>query len=64
MPLDRMLIETESPFMIPSSYRGKRNKPAYLRETAQIIAEIRGEDLEAVCETLYRNSLDFFNIRQ
>ena len=62
MPLDRMLIETESPFMVPSSYRGKRNKPAYLNETAQFIAELRGEDLGAMCETLYQNALSFFNI--
>ena len=62
MPLDRMLIETESPFMVPSSYRGKRNKPAYLRETALFIAELRGEDPEAVCQTLFQNSRDFFKI--
>ena len=62
MPLERMLIETESPFMVPSSYRGKRNKPAYLRETALFIAELRGEDPSAVCETLYQNSMNFFTI--
>jgi TatD DNase family protein len=64
MPLDRMLIETESPFMVPSSYRGKRNNPAYLQETARFIAELRGEDFAAVCDTLFRNSLNFFNIPQ
>jgi TatD DNase family protein len=62
MPLDRMLIETESPFMVPSNYRGKRNKPAYLSETARFIAELRGEDLEAVCDTIFQNSLDFFKV--
>jgi TatD DNase family protein len=62
MPLDRMLIETESPFMVPSAYRGKRNKPAYLRDTAEFIAELRGEDLEYVCDTLFQNSLRFFQL--
>ncbi|MDR1316132.1 MAG: TatD family hydrolase [Spirochaetales bacterium] len=62
MPLDRMLIETESPFMVPASQRGKRNRPAYLRETAQFVAELRGEDLDMVCDTLFQNSLRFFNI--
>ncbi|MDR1931849.1 MAG: TatD family hydrolase [Spirochaetales bacterium] len=62
MPLDRMLIETESPFMVPSSHRGKRNKPAYLSETALFIAELREEDPETVCEVLFRNSLDFFQV--
>ena len=62
MPLDRMLIESESPFMVPSSYRGKRNKPAYLQETARFIADIRKEPLEEVCETLFQNSLDFFKV--
>ena len=62
MPLDRMLIESESPFMVPSAYRGKRNKPAYLGATAEIIAELREEPIEEVSEAIYQNSLRFFNI--
>jgi TatD DNase family protein len=62
MPLDRMLIETESPFMVPANYRGKRNKPAYLKETAQFLADLREEDLDAVCDTLFQNALRFFNV--
>ncbi len=62
MPLDRMLIESESPFMVPSIYRGKRNKPAYLKHTAQFIAELRNEDLEVVTETIFQNSLRFFQV--
>jgi len=63
MPLERMMIETESPFMVPSTHRGKRNKPAYLKDTAEFIAELRGEDLEEFSETVFRNSLQFFNIK-
>jgi TatD DNase family protein len=62
MPLDRMLIETESPFMVPAAYRGKRNRPAYLIETAKFIAELREIPLEELAEALYANSLRFFGI--
>ncbi|MDX9801339.1 MAG: TatD family hydrolase [Spirochaetia bacterium] len=62
MPLDRMLIESESPFMVPSEYKGKRNKPAYLHSTAEFIAELRELDFEETADILYKNSLDFFNI--
>ena len=62
IPVERMLIETESPFMVPALYRGKRNKPSYLVETAKFIAELRGVTLEEMAETLTVNSLSFFNI--
>ena len=64
MPIERMLIESESPFMVPSYYKGKRNKPAYLHSTAEFIAEIRGLSLEETADILYRNSLNFFNITE
>jgi len=64
MPLDRMLIESESPFMVPSVYRGKRNKPSYLHATAEFIAELREIPMEELTETLYQNSLRFFNIEE
>lgn len=62
MPLERMLIESESPFMVPSAYRGKRNKPSYLGATAEFIAELRDMDVEELAEILYTNSLNFFGI--
>ncbi len=64
MPIDRMLVETESPFMVPSAHRGKRNKPAYLADTVKFIAELREEAVEDVAEALYNNSLRFFGIEQ
>ena len=64
MPLERMLIETESPFMVPAKYRGKRNRPSYLGATAEFIAELREEPVEEVTETLYNNSLTFFGIQE
>ncbi len=62
MPLERMLVESESPFMIPSMYRGKRNKPSYLSATVEFIAELRGESVETVADTIFQNSLNFFGI--
>jgi TatD DNase family protein len=62
MPLDRILIESESPFMVPSLYRGKRNKPSYLSATAEFIAELREEPLEDVSQAIFENSLRFFAI--
>jgi TatD DNase family protein len=64
MPLDRMLIESESPFMVPSAYRGKRNRPSYLGATAEFIAELREMPLEELSEILFQNSRTFFNIAE
>lgn len=50
MPLDRLLIETDSPYLAPVPYRGKRNEPKYVREVAEYIAEMRGLSLEALAE--------------
>jgi len=48
VPLDRMLVETDCPWLPPVPYRGKRNEPSYVVHTAQKIAELRGESLETV----------------
>lgn len=62
MPLDRILIESESPFMVPSAYRGKRNKPSYLVATAEYLAELREEPREEVLDSLWENSIRLFQI--
>ncbi|MBI9109058.1 MAG: TatD family hydrolase [Spirochaetales bacterium] len=62
MPIERMLIESESPFMVPSAYRGKRNKPSYLHATAEFLAELRDMPIEEITEILYQNSMTFFGI--
>ena len=61
-PLERILIESESPFMVPAAYKGKRNRPACLVETAQAVADIKGLTLEETAEALYANSLRAFHI--
>jgi len=62
LPVDRILIESESPFMVPSEYRGKRNMPKYLPITARFMAEMLGMDDEELGATLWENSNRFFGL--
>jgi TatD DNase family protein len=62
LPLDRILIESEAPFMVPAIHRGKRNKPSYINETASFIAQLREVAVEDLTETLYANSLTIFGL--
>jgi len=62
LPSDRILIESESPFMVPARYSKRRNRPEYLVETAKAIAHIRNMDLEEMTEILYQNSLKAFHL--
>lgn len=55
VPLDRLLIETDSPFLAPVPYRGKVNEPAYVAEVAKQLAQLRGLSLEAVAATTTHN---------
>ena len=48
VPMDRLLIETDSPYLAPMPYRGKQNEPAYVRHVAQAIADLKGVRLEEV----------------
>jgi TatD DNase family protein len=64
IPLERMLIESEAPFMVPAIHRGKRNKPSYINETASFIAEMREMPLEQLTDVLYENSLRFFDLHE
>lgn len=62
VPLDRMLAETDCPYVTPVPYRGQRNEPMYVREVAHTIAQIKGEDVEKVCAQLVQNTISFFNL--
>ena len=55
VPMDRMLIETDSPYLAPMPYRGKTNNPSYVPLVAQQIALVRGVPVEAVAEVTSRN---------
>ena len=58
VPLDRMLVETDAPFLAPGKYRGKRNEPAYVVETAAVLAQVKGvtqaELAQATTENFFR----------
>jgi TatD DNase family protein len=60
VPLDRMLIETDCPFLAPVPNRGKRNEPAFVTETARKIGELRGLSAEEIGEQTSRNFYKFF----
>ncbi len=60
VPQDRLLIETDSPYLAPVPRRGKPNQPAYVRYVAEKIAEIRGDSLEAVAEYSSENFYQLF----
>ena len=62
VPLDRMLIETDAPFLAPLPYRGKRNEPAYVKETARHIAELRGLSAEQVGTETTNSFHRFFSL--
>jgi TatD DNase family protein len=64
VPLDRMLIETDSPYLAPIPYRGKRNEPAYVREVARQIGELRAMTADAVGEQTTQNFYRFFSLHE
>jgi TatD DNase family protein len=60
IPADRLLVETDSPFLAPVPYRGKTCEPAYVRATAEFVANLRGESLETLAERTTRNFYRLF----
>lgn len=60
VPLDRLLIETDSPYLAPVPHRGKRNEPAYVRHVAEEIAALRQIPVETVAEATSRNFFGLF----
>ena len=62
VPLDRMLIETDAPFLAPLPYRGKRNEPAWVGRVADKVAEVRGIASEQVASSTANNFFRFFGV--
>ncbi|MFG6449109.1 TatD family hydrolase [Roseateles sp. BYS180W] len=60
IPADRLLIETDSPYLAPVPYRGKTNQPAYVRHVAACLAELRGVDLPTLAEQCHNNTCRLF----
>ncbi len=64
IPEDKILIETDSPFLAPEPYRGKRNEPAYVRLVAEALARIRELPLASIAKITTENAFKAFNITQ
>ena len=55
LPLDRLLIETDAPFLAPVPHRGKTGEPAFVADTAKFLADLRGEALDVLTEATAHN---------
>jgi TatD DNase family protein len=61
VPLDRLVIETDSPYLAPAPVRGRRNEPAFVAHTAAFLADHRGIPVADFCRQTVRNSFDLFS---
>ena len=61
MPLDRMLVETDSPYLAPVPYRGKSNQPAYVLHVAEQIARLRNTEVESIAAATTDNYFKLFS---
>ena len=61
VPLDRLLVETDAPYLAPMPYRGKRNEPSYVVNTAQVLAEVKGVSLEEISKITTDNFFRLFS---
>lgn len=62
VPMDKMLIETDSPYLTPEPFRGKRNNPSMVKLVAQRVSEVKKVPIETVTEITYKNANEIFNI--
>jgi TatD DNase family protein len=62
VPLDRLLVETDSPYLAPMPVRGKRNEPAFVAHTAACLASVQGVDLGVVADHTTRNACELFKL--
>ena len=61
LPLDRILVETDSPYLAPVPHRGKRNEPAFVAHTAKVVAELKGVGMTEIETRTTENFLHLFN---
>lgn len=63
VPLDRILVETDSPYLAPVPHRGKENQPAYVRDVAEYMAVLKGVSVEELAQQTTRNFAKLFHIQ-
>jgi TatD DNase family protein len=61
LPADRIMVETDAPYLAPGKWRGKRNEPSYVVETAKVLAETRGVSLEELSRQTTENFFRLFS---
>jgi len=62
VPLERLLVETDCPYLTPQPYRGRRNEPAYVRYVVEAVARARGMPAEAVAQATADNTRRLFGV--
>lgn len=62
IPIDRIMSETDCPYITPAPWRGKRNEPCFVVKTAEKIAEIRGTDKQELSQQIVKNAISFFGL--
>ncbi|GHO44604.1 TatD family hydrolase [Ktedonospora formicarum] len=62
VPLDRVMVETDSPYLVPKPERSRRNEPLFVRHTAQKLADIRGMTLEEIAQVTTQNAIRLFSL--
>jgi TatD DNase family protein len=62
VPGDRVLVETDAPYLAPEPYRGRRNEPAFVRRTLEVLAEVRGADFHGLAAAITENASRVFRI--
>lgn len=64
VPLDRLLVETDCPFLAPEPYRGRRNEPAYVEHVVQRVAALRGVSADTVAQATVENATRLFGVKK
>lgn len=62
IPLDKILIETDDPYLTPTPFRGKKNKPSYVTYVASELAKLKGVSYEEICDITYKNAVKVFDL--
>lgn len=63
MPMDKLILETDAPYLAPVPHRGKRNEPAFIKNIAENLAELKNLSLEEIAEKTTRNAFQLFSVK-